>query len=177
MHEIIERRVKVSELFKKRYKHYEIAQMLGVDRSTITKDIKAIQKEWKAEALDNLHIVRLRELADLDDMERICIERLEKLAKNPHQGSRWMEERRKIKERRSKLLGLDAEQKMSVKRELTIITKEKRDQVVLAALGNRLPEGIEYNPKIGFTGDAIDVEFEEIKSSNGNSDTTHTAAA
>jgi len=176
MHKIKERRMRVSELLKQRYKQFEMGDLLGVDRSTISKDIKAIHKEWMAQSLDNLHIVRLRELVDLDDMEKICIQKLAAI-KSPTQGSRWMEERRKIKERRARLLGLDAEQRYSVKREITIITKEKRDAVVLAALGGRLPKGIGYHPQRGFSGDGsdsgkpIDAEFKEISPSDANKHT------
>lgn len=141
-HEVKERRLKVSELYKKRYRQFEIARILNCDQSTISRDIKAIHKEWSAQCVDNIHIVRIRELADLDEMEKECIIRLEELKKHPHQGSRWMEERRKIKERRARMLGLDTEQRYVVRKEITIVDKAKRDEVMLAALGNRLPPGM-----------------------------------
>jgi transposase len=141
-HEIKERRLLVSKYYKQRFKQYEIAEILGVDRSTIARDIQAIHREWQAQCIDNVHVVRIRELADLEDMEKICMERLEELEKNPHQGSRWMEERRKIKERRSKMLGLDTEQRYVIKKEITVVDKTKRDEILLAALGSRLPPGM-----------------------------------
>lgn len=142
-HRVKERRAKVSELYKQRYNQREIAEIIGnIDQSAISRDIKAIHKEWLSQAIDNVHVVRIRELADLERMEQECIDRLNRLKHNPHQGSRWMEERRKIKERRSRMLGLDTAQRYVVRKEVTIIDKAKRDEVILAALGNRLPQGV-----------------------------------
>lgn len=162
-HVVMERRLKVSELLKKRLTHQAIASRLGVERSVITKDIKAIQNEWASQCIDNIHLVRLRELADLEDMERECIARLEGLQAHPHQGSRWMEERRKIKERRAKMLGLDTEQRFSIKKEVTYIDKAKRDEVILAALGDRLPPEIIAAgiKQLSDANDVQDAEYEE----------------
>jgi hypothetical protein len=103
-----ERRTEVAKLLcEEHMRPGAIARLLDVDPSTITRDIRAIRKEWKRERIDNVDEVRMREIAELDEMERICMERLRGCTA-PWQGARWMEERRKIKERRAKLMGLDA---------------------------------------------------------------------
>jgi len=134
---IAERRIKLMELYEQRYSYTEMAKILEVDRSQVVRDLQAIEAklvERTQEAMGNLEAMRLRELEDLDRMERICIERLEKLQHSPHQGSRWLEERRKIKERRAKLMGLDSEQKFKVTTVEQEGTKEQRDAAVQAAL-------------------------------------------
>lgn len=127
------RRKKVAELYAKRWNEQEIAEHFGCNKSTICRDLDALRMLWLECQIDNIHLAKLRELADLEEMEKICISRLEKLEKNPHQGTRWMEERRKIKERRAKLLGLDAEQKMNITQSIEIISKDQRDAAVKAA--------------------------------------------
>jgi hypothetical protein len=127
------RRKKVSELYSKRWNEMEIAEHLGVNVSTVSRDLTALRMIWLECQIDNINLAKLRELADLETMEKICIERLDKLASHPHQGTRWMEERRKIKERRAKLLGLDAEQKMNITKSIEIINKDQRDAAIKAA--------------------------------------------
>lgn len=131
-----QRRAAVCYLYKRRYNQSEIAAILECSQGTVSQDIRAIHETWRQSQLDNIEIVRMREIADLDDMERICIERLEH-CKDPRTGSRWMEERRKIKERRARLLGLDAAQAYEVRRTEFRITAQDRDAAVLAIFGYR----------------------------------------
>ena len=163
---IKQRRRQVAELVKKCYKVYEIADMLGVCKRVIERDIIALENEWKESRIDNIDAVRLRELAHLDEMERICIERLEKCT-NPTQGSRWMEERRKIKEQRAKLLGLNAAQQYEIRGEMTVIPKEQRDQALLAVLMSQNPNLIGMDkealmPPEKSAEDTMDAEYEEM---------------
>jgi hypothetical protein len=106
-----QRRTEVARLLcEEHLRPMAIAKILGVHQATVYKDVIAIRQEWKKDRLDHVEEVRMRELAELDEMERICMERLIGCTQ-PWQGARWMEERRKIKERRAKLLGLDAPEK------------------------------------------------------------------
>lgn len=141
---IQERRANVLDLYKKRYSQWEIAAILNVDQATVSRDIRAIQDLLLASAIDDLLVVRIRDLMDLDEMEKECIRRLEGCT-HPTQGSRWMEERLKIKKRRSKLLGLDSPQKYEVKKVSANLTTEQTDKLINAALGGEVPAGLIEN--------------------------------
>lgn len=114
-------------------KSRDIAKELGVAQSTIKRDIKWLRSEWQKERIEHVDEVRQRELAELDEMETICAQRLME-CKNPWQGTRWMEERRKIKERRAKLLGLDAPEKSMRMNTHVTINKEEAAKVVEAVV-------------------------------------------
>ena len=137
-HDIAVRRKKISELYKKRYYQAEIAEELGIDPSLVSLDLKAMNETFKEEMMDNLIDIKVRELHDYNEMEKICIEKLAGIT-DPKSGSRWIEERRKIKQAKAKLLGLDSPVKFQTQRVTVHINKEQRDAVVLAALGGKLP--------------------------------------
>jgi hypothetical protein len=151
----LERKDAVMDLYRKRYRAHEIAKILGLDLRVVDGDIQAYLAQVEKDGIENAAIVRTRELLDLDQLEREAIERLERLKNNPHQGSRWAEIVLACKDRRSKLIGLDAEQKFEVKHNVNLVTKEQRDAIYYAALGGREPvitvgdEGkkkVEYRP-------------------------------
>jgi IS30 family transposase len=129
-----ERRAKVSELWKQKYKMVQIAEMIGVHVSTISRDVRYLEKQWIETQNLNIGDLRNRELRELDEMEQICILRLEALIDSPTKGARWMEERLKIKQRRAQLLGIDAATKYEVNKPSQGITKEKRDEMAAAAV-------------------------------------------
>jgi len=133
-----ERRAQIAGLYKKRYKMHEIAEMLGINIATVSRDIKYLESLWIKSQIDNIESVKLRELSELDEMERVCIERLEKCTQ-PWQGARWMEERRKIKERRAAILGFDAPKNLSITTKDRTLTKEQRDAAFRVALGGTSP--------------------------------------
>ena len=64
------RRALVSELYLKGKTQAEIAEQLGVDQSTISRDLTALQKQWKDSAIRNLDEAKARELAKIDALER-----------------------------------------------------------------------------------------------------------
>ena len=100
---IEERRRKVTGLYLGRVSKTRIAQALAVERHTIAADIRWLEEQWRKELLGDPVAVRAQELAELDDMERETAQ---------HQGDlKWMDRRIKLKERRAKMLGLDAPQK------------------------------------------------------------------
>ena len=57
-HEIAARRRKVARLVARKLTQTEIAEMLGVDQSTISRDIRVVEAEWRKEA--NAEITALR---------------------------------------------------------------------------------------------------------------------
>ena len=81
----------------------EIARREGVARQTINADVKALREAWRKELIDDPVAIKAQELAELNDMERDCI-RGYALSHD----RTWIAERRLIKERKAKLLGLDA---------------------------------------------------------------------
>ena len=100
--------------------------MLGVNQSTISRDLKRLQEQWVREASQDIGERRARELAELDDMEKDAALEFNK-SKNPQ----WWHARLKAKERRAKLLGLDA----PVKQDIT--SKGEQVNVVLYLPDNR----------------------------------------
>ena len=129
-----ERRAQVAGLYKKRYRMHEIAEMLGIARKTVMRDIRHLEELWIKSQIEDIQSVKLRELSELDEMERTCIERLEKCTQ-PWQGARWMEERRKVKERRASILGIDAPKNLNITTKDKTLTKEQRDAAFKVALG------------------------------------------
>jgi predicted transcriptional regulator len=129
---IRERRMKTTELARQGYRQWEIAEMLGVLQATVKKDLKIMEAIWIRSGMLDLHVMKLRKLNKLDEMEQIAIQRLEALKKDPRAGSRWLEERRKIIDRRCKILGLDAPKQFDISIDLNE-TKEQRDAAVRAA--------------------------------------------
>ena len=102
--EIAARRVIVASLHARRLRQDEIAEQLKVDQSTISRDLAAISKEWREQARETLDETIARELAELSEMERDCA-----LQFSSKKEVDWIDQRRRIKERRAKLLGLDSQ--------------------------------------------------------------------
>lgn len=163
--EIRERRQKVTELARQGYRQWEIAEMTGVKQSTIAQDLKIMEAIWIRSGMLDVHLIKLRQLNKLDEMEQIAIQRLEALAKDPRAGSRWLEERRKIIERRCKILGLDAPKQLDISVEIGE-TKEQRDAAVRAAQAamdsdNIIEAEVEETPAIEHKpGEQIDYDDE-----------------
>jgi len=102
------RRAQVAELYLQRMTQTEIARILGVSQPTVSRDIKAIERRWRQQAVDNLDRQKLRELAELDRMER------EAAINYQHTHDiKWFRERKWIKEQRAKILGLYAPEKVA----------------------------------------------------------------
>ena len=168
--EIRERRMKVTELARQGYRQWEISEMVGVKQCTVAKDLKIMEAIWLRSGMLDLHVMKLRQLNKLDEMEQIAIQRLEALKKDPRSGSRWLEERRKIIDRRCKILGLDAPKQFDVSIELNE-TKEQRDAAVRAAQAaiddsdiiDVVPETnqIEYNEGETFDAEEYSREYEK----------------
>lgn len=107
--EIAERRRNVASLYLRHITQEEIAKSMGVSQVTISRDIKKLTEQWMKEANADITTRKARELAELDDMEKDAALEFNK-SKRPD----WWNARIKAKERRAKLLGLDAPTKQDI---------------------------------------------------------------
>jgi hypothetical protein len=65
------RRSRVASLFLRGCKRQvELAQRLGVNQSTVSRDLKVINERWKAAAVRDLDEAKAQELAKLDELEQ-----------------------------------------------------------------------------------------------------------
>ncbi|KPK01867.1 MAG: hypothetical protein AMK71_04150 [Nitrospira bacterium SG8_35_4] len=126
------RRKKVSDLYLQGYRKNEIAKECNVSEKTVGNDLKFLHDTWKKQQIDNIDEVKIRELAKLDELEKKCAEKFKACTK-PTSGARFLEEWRKILERRSKLLGLDAAEKHIVAGAIATVSKEQNDAAFKAA--------------------------------------------
>jgi len=67
---ILERRRNVAHRYVRGQTQWEIARAFEVDQGTISRDLAAIQEEWKAAALMDLDSRKAKELATVDEVER-----------------------------------------------------------------------------------------------------------
>jgi len=135
--EMLKRRIQIMDLKKQEYTKTQIAQMLGIDESQVTRDIQAIDQEVSEEyrsRITDLSGIIAAEYQKICFLENLCAQRLERTKNNPERGSRFVEEWRKLMERKAKLLGLDSETKHRYTIDENPATKEQRDAAVQAAL-------------------------------------------
>ena len=127
---ILERRKKVSELYLRRYTMLQISELLNTCLKTISNDIIAIKKEWQEEAKDSIAEVISRELAEIQHLENEAAKQFIR-----QRDKAFLELRLKCKDRRAKLLGLDAPEKHEDKLEvsggldLSLLTDEELDVI------------------------------------------------
>jgi hypothetical protein len=67
---IVDRRRRVSAFYLQGKSQAEIAKDLGVVISTVCKDLKAIQAEWRASTTTDFNAARAKELAAIDALQR-----------------------------------------------------------------------------------------------------------
>src|SRR5688572_18434627 len=106
---IDERRAKVSDLYCRGCRQWEIAAQLGVSADTIAGDLKHIRETWKAAGVRDMTATREAELAKLDTIEREAWNAWE----NEHD-PRFLEKVLQCIKRRAELLGLDAPTKQQI---------------------------------------------------------------
>ena len=75
---IVDRRRRVSAFYLQGKSQHEIAKDLGVAISTVCKDLKAIQAEWRASTVTDFNAARAKELAAIVALERVHWEAWEK---------------------------------------------------------------------------------------------------
>ena len=103
------------DLYTNRKSQYAIAAILGVSQPTVQRDVQHGLAEWAAKRAARLDIHRDRELAELDKMEEAAVDGFFSCAEGSDQARKFLEVRLKIKQRRARLLGLDAEIHKTVK--------------------------------------------------------------
>lgn len=108
MHDIAKRRAQVSSLRILGKTIYEIAEELGVSKSTIQSDLDALHEEWHHERILNTDRVKALELRRLDEATMLAIEMIR--AKELSAIDRLV----KVTEQRSKLLGLNSPERHEV---------------------------------------------------------------
>lgn len=113
------------------YTQQEYAEALSVDTSTVCRDFKEINEEFKIVNADMWLLSRERMLKEIRDNKAECMRRLG-LCTKASQGSRWMEEWTKLSIQEGKILGINSPSHVMVHQE-TVIRKEDKDAAVDAA--------------------------------------------
>ena len=109
----------------------ELARELKVDKSTICRDLKIINEEFKVVNSDMWILSRERVLKEMRDQKAECLRRLA-LCTKASQGARWQEEWTKLSIQESRILGINSPSHIMIQQE-TIIRKEEKDAAVDAA--------------------------------------------
>jgi DNA-binding MarR family transcriptional regulator len=147
--EVRDRRKKIAALYLNKVDQADIAEKLGISQPTVSRDIKALNEEWRIESIKDVKEHISRELAELERMELEAAslfqaakrDKQEKLAVN------WIETRLKIKDRRANLLGLNGSQKIDMRSEnknenINVIVETSEDirNDILSRLVRRTPK-------------------------------------
>jgi hypothetical protein len=70
--------VLISEMYLRHCSQWEIANKLGLDQSTVSRELKRLQTEWKERAAQNMNEAKTLELARIDALEREAMAAWEK---------------------------------------------------------------------------------------------------
>lgn len=76
--ELEARRAKVAELYLKGNPQTAIGEEVGVKQSTVSRDLLAIRKQWLESTLMDFNEAKAREMARIDQLERVAWEAWEK---------------------------------------------------------------------------------------------------
>lgn len=132
-------RLKVSALYLQGKTQWEISEIVGIAQGTVSNDLKAIQKKWIASSLVNIDKVKAEDLAKIDQLEREAWEAWEKSkadktikskkqsnisdgertelsirTENMHGDPRYWQGIQWCIEKRIKIFGLDAPEKLEI---------------------------------------------------------------
>jgi len=102
----------------------EIAKQLDESDAVISNDVKILQAAWQRAMIDDPVKERLRELAEIDDMERYAALQLVQT-----RDGIWWDRRLRAKERRARMLGLDAPFKIDKTEKIHITVEEIRRDI------------------------------------------------
>lgn len=72
------RRVAVAKYFSYGWNQFQIADKVGTDRSTVSRDLKMLEQRWKKEAVDEIAALKARELIKINNLEREAYDAWEK---------------------------------------------------------------------------------------------------
>ena len=135
-------------MYLRRIQPFVIARTLDHRYETIKRDIAWLEAQWHKELVDDPIAIIRRELASLDDIERDCAMQFS--------GSlhpKWLTIRLQCQERRAKLLGLDAAQKLEhsgvdggpIQQDISVILDAIRNPATRDAL-DALSQRLESQP-------------------------------
>ena len=111
--EIQRDRAEIATLRVRGLKQWEIAEKLNLSQPQISKELVAIDQEWKRSANIDFDEMRSRQLAKLDELERRSWSAYERsVSVNGVGDPRFFKSILDVIDRRCKLLGLDAPEKM-----------------------------------------------------------------
>lgn len=140
--EIDQRRLEIGRLISERIPQSEISKRLGISRSTLTRDLTAIESEWRSQVRVQYTDAIAQEIATLDELERgIWEKHLNVLGDDPESNFdlKAIGVLLAIKDRRYRLLGLVGIPKPEI-RPVPTLTREEHEEVEKAMLSN-LPSG------------------------------------
>jgi DNA-binding CsgD family transcriptional regulator len=92
----------------------QLAAMLGVDKATISKDLRNLSEEFKTSNISNFELQRERILNEIRMNKIECMRRLRGLG--DREGSRWMEEWTKLTEKEMKIVGIGTNETLTIER-------------------------------------------------------------
>ena len=168
-------RRRIAEMYLHGVLQADIADELHIDQSTVSRDLKALQDEWRASSLVDINEAKARELARIDELERTYWEGWERSKRDaetkrsratdvPGKGRqyevdttvegqtgdpRFLDGVQRCIERRCRLLGIDAPSKVSVfgsKTEAPIQTERVYDDTRLDRILDILKEAGALEP-------------------------------
>ncbi|RLC33763.1 hypothetical protein DRH14_04325 [Candidatus Shapirobacteria bacterium] len=132
---IAERRKRIIEVMhdKPGISQSEVARIVGCDKGTVARDLKAITEELQITNRESWLVHRERVLKELEIKKNMCNRRLKALESSPHQGSRWLEEWARLVDKEIKILGLNSPDRLMVD-DLRDFSKKDVDAAVTAVL-------------------------------------------
>lgn len=156
-----DRRAKVAALFMVRMTQADIALAVDASPTTIGNDIRLLRAQWQKAMVDDPMAVKRRELAELDEMERVAA-----LRQNEPE---WWNKRLEAKRHRAKLLGLyeNPEVYVDQRMQTAVVVGDERDvKTILLERFTRIIErrganGIHPGPN-GGGGDEAPLSLEDM---------------
>ena len=109
----------------------DISQVTGLDREIVKQHMQELTADIKERDQESIIVMRDQYIMDIEKDKMVCDMKLQGCM-SPREGSRWIEEKRKLRDSQIRLLGLDAPSKQQVDIELTV-SKEHRDEIFQAA--------------------------------------------
>lgn len=68
--QVIRDRRRIADLYLQGWLQADIGDEIGIDQSTVSRDLKALQQEWMDATLADLDTIKAKELAKIDKLER-----------------------------------------------------------------------------------------------------------
>ena len=112
------------------YTYREIGEALGVANSTVSEDVKVIRQQWRQRATTDYATFLAEEMAKLDLLEHELLPKA--LAGGPKGGVnlRAVDRVLAIRDRRARMLGLDASSKVEATLKIELIARALEETVI-----------------------------------------------